>query len=227
MTDPSGDAVEKAVPSKEERIKETIDILQTKYPRSRTALNYENPLQILVATILSAQSTDKKVNEITPVLFKKYPTAERLAEASPEEVEDIIRPTGFFRNKTKSILGSACRIRDRYEGEVPSTMEELLTLPGVARKTANIVLSSAFHKASGIAVDTHVMRLSRRLGFTRGKNPDKIEKDLMVLVPRKNWLHFNFMLVNFGRDICQARRPRCGACPLSHLCPSRLPDEHK
>jgi len=220
MADSPGISWEKALDSKENRIREAISILEIKYPRSRTALEFNNPWQILVATILSAQSTDKKVNEITPVLFEKYPKIEDLASAPQEEVEKIIRPTGFFRNKTKSLLGAARKIKKDYKGSVPSSMEELLSLPGVARKTANIVLSSAFGKAEGIAVDTHVKRLSQRLAFTRERNPDKIEKDLTDLVPRKKWLHFNYMLVNFGRDICQARKPRCGECPLNHLCPS-------
>jgi endonuclease-3 len=174
----------------------------------------------LIATILSAQSTDKKVNEITPALFEKYPTAEKLAGAPRDEIEEIIRPTGFFRNKAKNIQGAARKIKDDFGGDVPAAMEELLTLPGVARKTANIVLSSAFHKAEGIAVDTHVKRLSQRLGFSKENNPDKIEQELMQIIPKEEWLHFNYMLVNFGRDICQAKKPRCGECPLAHLCPS-------
>ncbi len=206
--------------SKEKRIKEVISILKDKYPHSRTALQYETPFEILVATILSAQSTDKKVNEITPVLFETYPAPAELAAAPAGKIEDIIRPTGFFRNKTKSIQGVARKITNEYGGDTPDTMEELLTLPGVARKTANIVLSSAFNKAAGIAVDTHVKRLSQRLGFTQEKNPDKIEQDLMEIAPKKNWLHFNYMLVNFGRDICQAKKPLCRECPLAHLCPS-------
>ncbi len=209
-----------AFASKENRVKDVIEILQDRYPHSRTALHYETPFQILVATILSAQSTDKKVNEITPILFEKFPNAEQLAEAPRDKIEGIIKPTGFFRNKAKSIQGAARKIRDDYGGEVPAVMEELLTLPGVARKTANIVLSSAYQKAVGIAVDTHVKRLSRRLGFTGENNPDKIERDLMVIVPEGDWLHFNYILVNFGRDICRAKKPRCSECPLDQLCPS-------
>lgn len=213
-------SVEDAFASREDRVKKVIQILKDRYPRSRTALHYKNPLQILIATILSAQSTDKKVNEITPTLFEKYPTAEKLAGAPRDKIEEIIRPTGFFRNKAKSIQGAAQKIKDDFGGEVPAAMEELLTLPGVARKTANIVLSSAFHKAVGIAVDTHVKRLSQRLGFSKENNPDKIEQDLMHIVPEEEWLHFNYMLVNFGRDICQAKKPRCRECPLARLCPS-------
>lgn len=213
-------SMKEAYASREDSVKEVIRILKDRYPRSRTALHYKNPLQILIATILSAQSTDKKVNEITPALFEKYPTAEKLAGAARDKIEEIIRPTGFFRNKAKSIQGAARKIKDDFGGDVPATMEALLTLPGVARKTANIVLSSAFHKAVGIAVDTHVKRLSQRLGFSKENNPDKIEQDLMQIVPEEEWLHFNYMLVNFGRDICQAKKPRCGECPLAHLCPS-------
>jgi endonuclease III len=213
-------SMQKALASKEKRIRDVIQILQNRYPRSRTALHYETPLEILVATILSAQSTDKKVNEITPALFKAYPNVENLADAPREKIEEIIRPTGFFRNKAKNIQSTARKIKDDFGGEVPATMEELLTLPGVARKTANIVLSSVFQKAVGIAVDTHVKRLSLRLGFTQEKNPDKIEQDLMHITPKEYWLYFNYMLVNFGRDICQAKKPRCRECPLDHLCPS-------
>lgn len=213
-------SMKEAYASREDSVKEVIRILKDRYPRSRTALHYKNPLQILIATILSAQSTDKKVNEITPALFEKYPTAEKLAGAPRDKIEEIIRPTGFFRNKAKSIQGAARKIKNDFGGDVPATMEALLTLPGVARKTANIVLSSAFHKAGGIAVDTHVKRLSQRLGFSKENNPDKIEQDLMQIVPEEEWLHFNYMLVNFGRDICQAKKPRCGECPLAHLCPS-------
>ena len=203
----------------EDRIGEILEILHRHYPRSRTALHFVNPLQILVATILSAQCTDAKVNEITPPLFSKYPTAEALATAESAELEKMIRPTGFFRHKTRSIIGAAQRIVADFGGRVPDSMEELLTLPGVARKTANIVLSSGFGKAEGIAVDTHVKRLSGRLGLSRQTDPDKIEKDLMSLLPRKEWLEFNYRLVNHGRRVCQAKKPLCGQCPLSRLCP--------
>jgi endonuclease-3 len=205
--------------SPEKRISEILLQLHRLFPASRTALYYETPLQILVATILSAQCTDAKVNEITPGLFRKYPTVRHFAEADPEILEQEIRPTGFFRNKTKNIIGAAKKIVQDYGGRVPDSMKDLITLPGVARKTANIVLSSGFNKAEGIAVDTHVKRLSGRLGLSSHKDPDKIEQDLLVLVPREEWLDFNYMLVNHGRAICQARKPDCDACPLSHLCP--------
>jgi len=204
----------------EERIGEIVRILRRTYPESRTALLHSNPFQILIATILSAQCTDKKVNEITPGLFAKYPTAADFARADPAELEKEIRPTGFFRNKTRSIIGASLRIVESYEGRVPDTMEDLITLPGVARKTANIVLSSGFQKAEGIAVDTHVKRIAGLLGLSREKDPDKIEQDLLRIVPREAWLDINYLLVNHGRALCPARRPLCTECPLAILCPS-------
>ena len=206
--------------SAKERIGDIIKILRKNYPTTCTALNFETPLQILVATILSAQCTDERVNKITPALFKKYPSAKVFARAKQEDMETEIRSTGFFRNKAKSIIGAAKKICEDFGGEVPDAMEKLLTLPGVARKTANIVLSSAFKKAEGIAVDTHVKRLSERLGLSAQQAPEKIEKDLMALVPKKDWLDFNYLLVNHGRAICIARKPKCPECPLNNLCPS-------
>lgn len=205
--------------SAENRIDEIIKILRKSYPKSRTALHYRNPLQILVATILSAQCTDERVNQITPMLFSKYRSAEEFAKAEPPELEDEIRPTGFFRNKSKSIIGAAKKIVEEFHGQVPDNMADLITLPGVARKTANIVLSSGYNIAEGIAVDTHVKRLSGRLGLSEEKDPDKIEQDLLALVPEEHWLDFNYMLVNHGRQVCQARKPRCPECLLNHLCP--------
>ena len=204
------------------RIGQIIRILRREYPDSRTALVYETPLQILIATILAAQCTDERVNKVTPGLFGKYPAAADFAKADRAALETEIRSTGFFRNKAKSIIGAAKRIAEDYGGEVPSTMEELLTLPGVARKTANIVLSSGFGKAEGIAVDTHVRRLSGRLGLSRQTVPEKIEKDLLRLVPRRDWLDFNYLLVNHGRKICQARKPQCPQCAVRKLCPSAV-----
>jgi endonuclease-3 len=206
--------------SAENRITEILEVLETTYPKSRTALHYRNPLQILVATILSAQCTDERVNQITPMLFDKYRSAEDFAKAKQPELEDEIRPTGFFRNKSKSIIGAAKKIVEEFGGRVPDSMADLIILPGVARKTANIVLSSGYNIAEGIAVDTHVKRLSGRLGLSQEKDPDKIEQDLLALVPEEYWLDFNYMLVNHGRQICQARKPRCPDCPLSHLCPT-------
>lgn len=203
-----------------ERIGKIIRILRREYPRSRTALQFQYPLQILVATILAAQCTDERVNRITPDLFRKYPTAAALAAADRTELEAEIRPTGFFRNKAKSIIGAARKIVEDFDGQVPANMADLVTLPGVARKTANIVLSSGYGIAEGIAVDTHVKRLSGRLGLSRQHDPEKIEKDLLKLVPKKDWLDFNYMLVNHGRKTCQARKPRCPECVVRRLCPS-------
>ncbi|MCK4336583.1 MAG: endonuclease III [Candidatus Aminicenantes bacterium] len=205
------------------KVNKILRVLENAYPRSRTSLKYENPLQILIATILSAQCTDTKVNEITPSLFKKYPTVKDFAEADREELEHEIHSTGFYRNKTKSILGAANKIVKDFNGYVPDSMKDLLTLPGVARKTANIVLSSGYGKSEGIAVDTHVKRISGRLGFSSEKDPDKIEQDLLAIIPKKDWLDFNYILVNHGRMICQARKPRCAECPVRLLCPSSNP----
>ncbi len=202
------------------RIRPIIRLLRKAYPRSRTALEFENPLQILVATILSAQCTDERVNRLTPALFAKYRTAADFAAADPRELEEAVRPTGFFRNKTKAIIGASKKIVSDFGGKVPGRMEDLLTLPGVARKTANIVLSSAFGRAEGIAVDVHAARLAGRLGLSREKVPDKIERDLMELVPKADWLDFNYLLVDHGRAVCQARKPRCSVCLLQRLCPS-------
>lgn len=208
------------VKNAKERIGDIIKILRKNYPKSRTALQFETPFQILVATILSAQCTDEKVNQITPALFRKYPEAKDFALADQKKLEEEIRPTGFFRNKAKSIINASKIITEDFNGNVPDSMEKLINLPGVARKTANIVLSSAFKKAEGIAVDTHVRRLAQRLGLSEEKDPDKIEKDLLSIVPKKDWLDFNYMLVNHGRKICQARKPQCPECPIRHLCPS-------
>jgi endonuclease-3 len=203
----------------EKRIKEIIRILHKTYPKSRTALTFRNPLQILVATILSAQCTDERVNQITPMLFQKYKSAEEFARADQGELEEEIRSTGFFRNKAKNIIGASTQIVEEFLGKVPDNMTDLITLPGVARKTANIVLSSGYQKSEGIAVDTHVKRLSGRLGLSREKNPNKIEQDLLHIVPREDWIGFNYILVNHGRQVCQARKPQCFKCPLNHLCP--------
>jgi len=204
------------------RIKPIIRLLRKRYPQVRTALEFANPLQILVATILAAQCTDERVNKVTPELFRKYPTAAAFARADRAELEAEIRSTGFFRNKAKNIIGAARRIDEVYGGVVPDSMGELLTLPGVARKTANIVLSAGYGKAEGIAVDTHAGRLSRRLGLSRHEDPVKVERDLMALVPEADWLDFNFLLVEHGRALCQARRPMCPACFLRKLCPSAV-----
>lgn len=203
-----------------ERIPEIIKILRREFPESRTALRFETPFQILVATILAALCTDERVNKVTPGLFRKYPTAAAFASADREELENEIRSTGFFRIKAKNILGAAKKIVEDFGGRVPETMTELLMLPGVARKTANIVLSAGYGKAEGIAVDTHVRRLAGRLGLSRESDPEKIEGDLMRIVPREDWLDLNSMLVDHGRKTCRARKPDCPACPIRHLCPS-------
>lgn len=202
------------------RIGEIVAILRENYPESRTALRHEDPFQLLVATILSAQCTDARVNMVTPSLFGKYPTAAHFARAKQAILEKEIRSTGFFRNKARNIIGAAKHIVAEHGGNVPDTMEELVALPGVARKTANIVLSSVYGKAEGIAVDTHVRRLSRRLGLSAEEDPVKIERDLMAIVPKGDWLDFNHLLVNHGRAICRAKKPRCPDCPLKRLCPS-------
>lgn len=194
--------------------------LKKLYSRARIALSFDSEFQLLVAVILSAQTTDVSVNKVTPVLFERFPTAAALADADPAEVEAIVHATGFFHNKTKNIIGAAQRIVAEYGGRVPDTMEELLTLPGVARKTANIVLYNSFGKAEGIAVDTHVFRLAQRLGFSEQKDPGKVERDLMKLFPREEWGALTYRLIEHGRAICDAKRPICGQCVLSDLCPS-------
>ncbi|MCJ7581490.1 MAG: endonuclease III [Candidatus Aminicenantes bacterium] len=208
--------------SAKKRILEIIRLLSRAYPESRTALNFQTPLQILVATILSAQCTDARVNLITPSLFKKYRSAQDFAQANPEELQAEIHSTGFFRNKAKNIISASRKIVEDFGGKVPDKMENLLTLPGVARKTANIVLTSGYGRAEGIAVDTHVKRLSERLGLSQEHNPDKIELDLLGLVPKKDWMDFNYVFVNHGRNVCQARKPRCPECMLKWLCPSAV-----
>jgi len=207
---------------RKQRTARIIEALRQSYPGARIALNFSNPLELLVATILSAQCTDKRVNIVTGSLFKKYRTAVDYAAVDPRVFEKEIRSTGFYRNKTKSVLGAATRIAQDFGGTVPDNMEELLTLPGVARKTANVVLSGAFGKSEGIVVDTHVIRLSQRLKLTAHKDNsgDRIENDLMALLPRKEWLDFGNRLIWHGRMICAARRPDCPACSLNKLCPS-------
>lgn len=203
-----------------ERIGPIIERLQQAYPNATCALDHNNAFELLVATILSAQCTDERVNKVTPALFARFPTPVAMAEADTAELEDLIRSTGFFHNKAKNIQGAARRIVAEYGGEIPGNMADLLTLPGVARKTANVVLGTAFGIADGIVVDTHVKRLSNRLGLTKHDDPEKIEKDLMVLVPREHWVDFAHMLILHGRQVCDARKPRCAVCTLSQLCPS-------
>jgi endonuclease-3 len=204
----------------EQRAPEIIRILSEAYPQATVALNFSTPLEMLVATILSAQCTDERVNQVTASLFQKYRTCEDYLRVPEAELAADIKPTGFFNQKTRAIRGACQRIVEIYGGQVPDTMGDLLTLPGVARKTANIVLGNAFGKVEGIAVDTHVRRLAERLGFTTEKDPDKIERDLMRLVPRDRWFPFTYVLIEHGRRICTARNPKCEICPVNHLCPS-------
>ena len=202
------------------RVLKIIELLETAYSHAKTALNYTNPLEILVATILSAQCTDKRVNIVTKTLFKKYKTATDYANADLAELEEDIRSTGFYRNKAKNIKNTGRMLVEKYDSQVPRTMEELIELPGVARKTANIVLSNAYGVIVGIAVDTHVRRLSERLGLTENTNPDKIEADLMLIVPKAYWKRINNLLIFHGRNVCIARKPKCSPCVLNKLCPS-------
>ncbi len=203
-----------------ERTLKIINLLKKEYPEAKIALNFSNALELLVATILSAQCTDERVNQVTKDLFKKYQTAADYANAPPEELENDIRSTGFYRNKARNIQQAATLIVKKYNSQVPKKMEEILTLPGVARKTANIVLGNAYGIVEGIPVDTHVQRLSKRLGLTKNKNPEKIELDLMRLVPKDSWFQFPYLLIEHGRKICQAKNARCSKCLLNSLCPS-------
>ncbi len=203
------------------RVRAILDKLDQAYPAATCALEHNNPFQLLVATILSAQCTDERVNQVTPTLFQKYPRPEDFAYANPRELEQDIRPTGFFRNKTKSIIGASKRIVEEFRGQVPKTMEELLTLPGVARKTANVVLGTAYGIASGIVVDTHVQRLARRLDLSKNTDPKKIEQDLLKIIPQEKWILFSHQLIWHGRRVCQARKPRCLECNLEPLCYSK------
>src|SRR5438445_13885732 len=200
------------------RVARIIERLEAAYPDAKCALDHENPLQLLTATILSAQSTDKMVNTITPALFRKYKTAAEFAKADTAELESMIHSSGFFRNKARSIQGACRIIADEHRGKVPATMEELLKLPGVARKTANVVLGVAFGKAEGVVVDTHVQRLARRLDFSKEERPDRIEQDLMRLFPRDQWIQLAHLLIHHGRSKCVAIRPKCAECSIEDLC---------
>jgi len=204
----------------ERQTTEIIKRLKKEYPEAHCELIHSNPFELLVATILSAQCTDARVNIVTANLFRKYRKPSDYLNVAPEELEQDIRPTGFFRNKAKSIRGASLKINENFGGEIPQTMEELLTLDGVARKTANVVLGNAFGIASGIVVDTHVSRVSQRLGLTGETTPEKIEKNLQELVPKKDWIMFPHWLIAHGRKICQARKPKCAECVLENLCPS-------
>jgi endonuclease-3 len=202
------------------RMGKVIELLEKEYPDAKTALSYVDPLQLLVATILSAQCTDKKVNEVTKTLFQKYRTAEDYAKADLRKLEKEIRPTGFYHNKARNIKKLGQVLVEKFASTIPKTMEEMLELPGVARKTANIVLSNVYGVIEGIAVDTHVFRLTQRLGFTDKKNATKIEKDLMELVPKEKWMLITDLLIFHGRKICMAKKPNCAGCVVNKLCPS-------
>jgi len=199
---------------------EVMSRLKRAHPDAHCELDYETPLQLLVATILSAQCTDKRVNMVTPVLFRTFPTAASLAEAPTEQLEDVIRSTGFFRNKARNLIGLGKALEERHRGEVPSSMDELVQLPGVGRKTANVVLGNAFGRNEGVVVDTHVGRLAIRLGLTREKDPVKVERDLMPLFPRDEWTNVAHVLIFHGRRVCDARAPRCDLCAVADICPS-------
>ena len=201
-----------------ERISEILEHLDARYPKAHCALHHRNAWELLVATILSAQCTDVRVNMVTPALFEKYPTVQAFAALEPEDMEDDIRTTGFFRNKSKSVVGAARKVISDFGGEVPHTMDELLTIPGVARKTANVVLGSWFKIADGVVVDTHVQRISRRLELTKNEDPRKIEQDLMQVIPRERWILFSHQIILHGRATCIARRPKCVDCSLETLC---------
>jgi endonuclease-3 len=202
------------------RAREVFDLLRQEYPDAHCELDFRSPFELAVATILSAQTTDERVNSVTPVLFERYPDAGSLAAARQEDVEEIIRSTGFFRNKAKNIIGFARGLMADHGGEVPSDMDSLAALPGVGRKTANVILGNAFGIDEGVVVDTHVARLATLLGFTSEKTPEKIERDLMALFPRARWTLLSHLLIWHGRRVCIARRPRCGDCVVSRLCPS-------
>jgi endonuclease-3 len=206
----------------EARAPEIVERLSAAYPDAHVALEFTNPLEMLVATILSAQCTDERVNKVTRDLFRTYRTPQDYLKVPEAELAAAIKPTGFFNQKTRSIRGAMQRIVDAYDGRVPGTMEDLVTLPGVARKTANIVLGNSFEVVEGIAVDTHVRRLANRIGFSDETDPDKIERDLMRLIPHDRWFGFTYALIDHGREICRSRAPGCTECPIEPLCPSSL-----
>jgi endonuclease-3 len=203
------------------RVAAILAKLDEAYPAAICELKHESAFQLLISTILSAQCTDVRVNQVAQTLYKKYPTPEAFAYANPSELEQEIRPTGFFRNKTKSIMGASKAIIENFGGQVPRTMEEMLTLPGAARKTANVVLGTAFGIASGIVVDTHVIRISNRLDLSRNQDPKKIEQDLMKVIPREKWIQFSHQIIWHGRRVCQARKPKCIECNIEKICYSK------
>jgi endonuclease III len=203
------------------RVRIILEKLQQAYPDAVCELKHQNAFQLLISTILSAQCTDVRVNQVTQTLYSKYPDVEAFAYANPAEIEQDIRPTGFFRNKTKSIMGASKKLIEDFRSEVPKTMEEILTLPGVARKTGNVVLGSAFGISSGVVVDTHVQRISHRLDLTKNEEPKKIEQDLMKIIPQSDWIRFSHQIIWHGRRVCVARKPRCIDCNLERVCYSK------
>jgi endonuclease III len=208
----------KTAAARKQRLGELLALLERMYPDAACALIHRSPWELLVATILSAQCTDKRVNEVTPGLFKKYPTPRDFAAVAPEVLAEDIRSTGFFNNKAKSVVGAAQRIVSAFGGQVPKTMEEMLTIPGAARKTANVVLGTAYGIASGVVVDTHVSRIAQRLDLTSNTDPVKIEQDLIAIVPQERWIRFSHEVILHGRALCVARSPKCGECALNPLC---------
>ena len=204
------------------KVKEVIKILSEKYPCPKCALDHTTPWELLVATILSAQCTDKRVNMITPALFKKYPNPEAFANADIKELEQDIHSAGFYHNKAKNIIGCATELLRLYNGVIPQTLDELTVLPGVGRKTGSVLLGTAYGKAEGIVVDTHVSRLSQKIGLTTNKEPEKIEQDLMKIVEKKHWINISHWLILHGRETCSARSPKCSVCPISQLCDNSL-----
>ena len=213
-------AKRKPRPDAKARASVIYDRLIAAYPNAHCALDFSTPFQLIIATILSAQCTDKRVNMVTPALFKRYPTPESLANANVEELEEMIKSTGFFRNKSKSLIGMATAVAAAHGGEIPSEMDTLVTLPGVGRKTANVVLGNAFDKNEGVVVDTHVGRLAVRLGLTRETDPVKVEQEMMKLFPRDRWTMLAHLLIFHGRRVCEAKKPRCSECTLAAICPS-------
>ena len=207
--------------SKKKRRKQVISLLKKYYPKAICALNHSSPIQLLIATVLSAQCTDVRVNQVTKQLFKKYSSVADLANIDLKTLEKLIYSTGFFRSKARNIQSACQKIQKDFKGQVPNKLKDLLTLPGVGRKTAHVILGTAFQISSGIVVDTHVTRLSYRLGFTKAKNPLKIEQDLIHLVPRSNWIYFSHALILHGREVCKARVPRCHICCLAEICPKK------
>jgi endonuclease III len=219
---PAPAAKRKPRPDPKARAAVIYDRLATAYPDAHCALDFKTPFQLLIATILSAQCTDKRVNLVTPALFKRYPTPDALANADPEELENLIKSTGFFRNKAKSLIGMATAVAANHAGVIPDDMDSLVKLPGVGRKTANVILGNAYDKNEGVVVDTHVGRVSQRLALTKQTDPVKIEQDLIQLFPREHWTMLSHLLIEHGRQICEARRPKCEICFLNDICPSSL-----